>query len=109
MSRRLTLRKRTGLELFRRRQAERIADHKLHTLFWEYAALQPALPSLRQRLPELLRAARHARLGLLPHARHADHAHVDTHRVRVILSGGEVLVRPDLDRIGLQLDRREYP
>lgn len=50
-----------------------------------------------------------ARLGLLPHARHADHAHVDTYRVRVILSGGDVLVRPDLDRIGLQLDRREYP
>ena len=27
----------------------------------------------------------------------------------VILSGGEVLVRPDLDRIGLELYRREYP
>lgn len=35
--------------------------------------------------------------------------HVDTHRVLVILSGGEVLVRPDLDRIGLELYRREYP
>ena len=33
----------------------------------------------------------------------------DTHRVLVILSGGEVLVRPDLDRIGLELYRREYP
>ena len=33
MSRRLTLRKRTRLELFRRLQAERIADLELHTLF----------------------------------------------------------------------------
>lgn len=29
------LRKRTRLELFRRLQAERIADLELHTLFWE--------------------------------------------------------------------------
>lgn len=35
--------------------------------------------------------------------------HVDPHRVLVILSGGEVLVRRDLEKIGLGLYRREYP
>jgi len=35
--------------------------------------------------------------------------HVDAHKLLVILSGGEVLLRPDLERIGRELYRREYP
>lgn len=34
---------------------------------------------------------------------------VDPHRVMVVLSGGEVLVRSDLERIGRALYDREYP
>ena len=110
MSKRLTLRKRAGLELFRRLQAERIAHHELHTLFWECtlrcnlhcrhcgsdcmsSSVQPDMPA-----SDFFRTLD---TQITPH--------VDTHRVLVILSGGEVLVRPDLDRIGLELYRREYP
>ncbi len=35
--------------------------------------------------------------------------HVDPHKLFIVLSGGEVLVRKDLEEIGLGLYRREYP
>ena len=35
--------------------------------------------------------------------------HVDPHKVFVIFTGGEALLRPDLEEVGLELYRREYP
>ena len=35
--------------------------------------------------------------------------HVDTHKVFIIFTGGEALLRPDLEEVGLELYRREYP
>jgi radical SAM enzyme (rSAM/lipoprotein system) len=35
--------------------------------------------------------------------------HVDTHKVFVIFTGGEALLRDDLEEVGLELYRREYP
>ena len=35
--------------------------------------------------------------------------HVDTHKVFIIFTGGEALLRDDLEEVGLELYRREYP
>jgi len=35
--------------------------------------------------------------------------HVDPHKVFIIFTGGEALLRPDLERVGLNLYRRGYP
>ncbi len=35
--------------------------------------------------------------------------HVDNHRLNVIITGGEPLMRKDLETVGLELYRREYP
>ncbi len=110
MGKRLSLRKRLGLELFSRLHARNVERHELRTLFWEC--------TLRCNL-----ACRHCGSDCRAEALHPDMPakdffrvldmqitpHVDPHRVLVILSGGEALVRRDLERIGLELYRREYP
>ncbi len=110
MGREPGLRKRIGLALFSRLHADQVARHELRTLFWECTlrcnlacrhcgsdcrteALQPDMPA-----EDFFRVLD---TQITPH--------VDPHRVLVILSGGEVLVRPDLEKIGLELYRREYP
>lgn len=110
MGRKLGLRKRLGLELFSRLHAQTVERHELRTLFWECTlrcnlacrhcgsdcrteSLQPDMPA-----EDFFRVLD---TQVTPH--------VDPHRVLVILSGGEVLVRRDLERIGLGLYRREYP
>jgi len=110
MGRDLGLRKRLALGLFSRIHAQSVERHELRTLFWEC--------TLRCNL-----ACRHCGSDCRSESRHPDMPardffrvldtqitpHVDPHRVLVILSGGEVLVRSDLERIGLELYRREYP
>ncbi|WP_295989555.1 TIGR04133 family radical SAM/SPASM protein [uncultured Alistipes sp.] len=110
MNRSLGLRQRLALEVFRKIQDLRIERHELRTLFWEC--------TLRCNL-----ACRHCGSDCRTEASQPDMPaedffrvldtqitpHVDPHRVLVILSGGEVLMRPDLERIGLELYRREYP
>lgn len=110
MNRKIGLRQRIGLELYKRFEDDRIARHELRTLFWEC--------TLRCNL-----ACRHCGSDCRTEAAVPDMPavdffrvldtqitpHVDTHKVLIILSGGEVLVRRDLERIGLELYRREYP
>lgn len=110
MGKSVGLRKRLGLELFSRIRSSAVERHELRTLFWECTlrcnlacrhcgsdcrteALQPDMPA-----KDFFRVLD---TQITPH--------VDPHRVLVILSGGEVLVRPDLERIGRELYRREYP
>uniref|UniRef100_UPI004055B8A0 TIGR04133 family radical SAM/SPASM protein n=1 Tax=Alistipes sp. TaxID=1872444 RepID=UPI004055B8A0 len=109
MGRSLGLRKRLALKLFTHLRDQQIAQHKLHTLFWECTlrcnlncrhcgsdcrteALQPDMPA-----EDFFRVLD---TQITPH--------VDPHTVLVVLSGGEVLMRPDLEAIGLNLYRREY-
>lgn len=110
MTPRLGLRKRLALELFKRIEDERIARHELRTLFWEC--------TLRCNL-----ACRHCGSDCRTEAAQPDMPaadffrvldtqitpHVDPHRLLIILSGGEVLVRRDLEQIGRELYRRQYP
>ena len=104
MGRSLGLRKRIGLELFSRIHADRVARHNLPTLFWEctlrcnlscrHCGSDCRTEDLQSDMPaeDIFRVLDKQ---ITPH--------VDPHRVLVILSGGEVLVRHDLEKIGLGL------
>lgn len=108
-ARELSLRQRMALEIERSLQNRRVAEHRLDTLFWEC--------TLRCNL-----ACRHCGSDCMSDPAYRDMpaedffrvldtqitSHVDPHKVFIILSGGEVLVRNDIERIGLELYRREY-
>lgn len=106
---RLGLRKRLALELNSRSRDELVASHPLRTLFWECTQRCniackhcgsdckagthiPDMPA-----EDFLRAVD----SITPH--------VDPHRVMVVITGGEPLMRDDLEEVGLALYRREYP
>ena len=108
--RRIGPRKRLALELFSGLYADKVREHRLDTLFWEC--------TLRCNL-----ACRHCGsdcrtdpgvkdMPAEDFLRVLDEEvtpHVDPAGVLVILSGGEVLVRDDLERIGSEIARRGYP
>ena len=103
-------RKRLGLRLFADLYRERVAAHRLDTLFWEC--------TLRCNL-----ACRHcgsdcraeggiADMPLADFLRVLDEEvtpQVDPRNVLVIFSGGEVLLREDLAEAGCEVSRRGYP
>ncbi len=105
----LSLRQRLALELNRRLKNDRRREHQLRQLFWECtwrcnlsclhcgsdcksSSLLPDMPS-----EVFLRVID----SLLPH--------VDPHRLNIVITGGEPLVRADLEKVGLELYRRELP
>lgn len=103
------LRKRLALRIFSDLYASKVAEHRLDTLFWEC--------TLRCNL-----ACRHCGsdcrtdpgvkdMPLEDFLRVLDEEvtpHVDPAEVLVIFSGGEVLVRADLERAGAEVARRGY-
>ena len=110
MGKRLGLRQWMALKLFKKLRQIRRDEHILNTLFWEC--------TLRCNLQ-----CRHCgsdckvdtTLTDMPAKdffRVLDNEitpNVDPHKVLIILSGGEVLVRKDLEQIGITLSRRGYP
>ena len=108
--RRLGLRKRLGLELFAQLYKHTVEEHPLRTLFWECTLrcnlncrhcgsdcrAEVTIPDMP--LEDFLRVVDEQ---ITPN--------VDPHKVMVVISGGEVLVRKDLERAGLELYRRGYP
>lgn len=108
--RRLGLRRRMALNIFSDLYASKVAAHKLDTLFWE-CTLRCNLscrhcgsdcrvdPGVRDMpLEDFLRVLDQE---VTPHVVPAE--------VLVIFSGGEVLVREDLERAGAEVTRRGYP
>ena len=109
-NRRVGLRKRLALNIFADLHDAKVAEHHLDTLFWEC--------TLRCNL-----ACRHcgsdcrvdpgvADMPLEDFLRVLDEEitpHVDPSEVLIIFSGGEVLVREDLERAGQEVTRRGYP
>lgn len=107
--RRLGLRKRIALDIFSDLYASTVAEHRLDTLFWEC--------TLRCNL-----ACRHCGsdcrvdpgvrdMPLEDFLKVLDEQvtpHVDPAEVLLIFSGGEVLVREDLERAGAEVTRRGY-
>lgn len=108
--RRLGLRKRLALNIFSDLYTSTVAEHRLNTLFWEC--------TLRCNL-----SCRHcgsdcrvdpcvADMPLEDFLKVLDEEvtpNVDPAQVLVIFSGGEVLVRSDLERAGDEVTRRGYP
>ena len=110
MGKRLGLRKWLALKLFNKLRHIRAEEHRLHTLFWEC--------TLRCNLQ-----CRHCGSDCRVDSALSDMPaedffkvldkeitpNVNPNKVLVILSGGEVLVRKDLEQIGINLYRRGYP
>ena len=109
MNKQLTPRKRIALELFRKIRKNRIALHEMRVLFWECTlrcnlsclhcgsdcrvmADQPDMP-----ISDFLKAVDQ----IMPH--------VDPNKVLVIFTGGEALVRKDIEACGLELYHRGFP
>ena len=108
--RRLGLRKRLGLELFAQLYQHTVEEHPLRTLFWE-CTLRCNL-NCRHCGSDCRAEATVPDMPLKDFLRVIDEQitpHVDPHKVMVVISGGEVLVRKDLERAGLELYRRGYP
>jgi MoaA/NifB/PqqE/SkfB family radical SAM enzyme len=109
MNKKPSLRKRIALELFRRMRDNSKVLHEMHTLFWEctlrcniscrhcgsdcrVAANQPDMP-----VADFLKVTG----DITPH--------VNPHKVMIIFTGGEALVRKDIEACGLELYRRGFP
>lgn len=109
MIRSLSPRQWLGLELFRRYRHRMAREHPLRSLFWECTLRcnircrhcgsdcrsEAAVPDMP--LEDFLRVVD----SITPR--------VDTRRTMIILTGGEPLMRPDLERCGQALYEREYP
>ncbi len=105
----LSLRQRVGLELQRSLRKTDEQLHPLRTLFWECTLrcnmscrhcgsdckVQPTVPDMPA--ADFLKVID----SITPH--------VDPHKVFIIFTGGEALLRDDLEQVGLELYRREYP
>ena len=105
----LSVRQRLGLELQRSLQKTNQQLHPLRTLFWECTLrcnmscrhcgsdckVAPSVPDMPA--ADFLKVID----SITPH--------VDTHKVFIIFTGGEALLRDDLEQVGLELYRREYP
>ena len=105
----LSVKQRVGLELQRSLRHTQEQLHPLKTLFWECTLrcnmscrhcgsdckVAPAVKDMPAE--DFLRVID----SLTPH--------VDPHRVFIIFTGGEALLRDDLEQVGLELYRREYP
>lgn len=105
----LSLRQRIALELNLRLKKERRSKHPLRQLFWECtwrcnlscrhcgsdcksSSMLPDMPA-----EDFLRVVDTIR------------PHVDPHRLNIVITGGEPLVRQDIEQVGLELYRREMP
>lgn len=110
MGRRLGMRQWMALKLFKKLRKIHAEEHVLNTLFWEC--------TLRCNL-QCRHCGSDCRIDTTLKDMPADDffrvldnevtPHVNPNKVLVILSGGEVLVRKDLENIGINLYRRGYP
>ena len=105
----LSIRQRVGLELQRSLRHTNGQLHPLRTLFWECTLrcnmscrhcgsdckVQPEVKDMPAE--DFLKVID----SITPH--------VDPHKTFIIFTGGEALLRPDLEEVGLELYRREYP
>lgn len=106
---RLSLRRRIALELWRRLENQTVKEHPLRQLFWEctlrcnlncrhcgsdckHISTNPDMP-----LNDFL--------GVLDNVA----AHTDPHKVFVIITGGEPLMRQDLEQCGKAIYERGFP
>lgn len=109
MPEKLRFKKKLALDVFAKLHAERIKEHTLNTLFWECTlrcnlacrhcgsdckadAVTPDMP-----IRDFLKAID----SITPH--------VNPNKVMIAITGGEALMRKDLEKAGIELYRRGYP
>lgn len=103
------LRKRAALELFARLYQDKVRQHPLRTLFWE-CTLRCNL-NCRHCGSDCRTEAAARDMPAADFLRTIDSItpHVDPHKVMIVFTGGEALMRRDLETVGRELNRREYP
>jgi len=106
----LSIRQKMGLELERQLRQNKVKLHPLRQLFWEctlrcnlkckHCGSDCKMEELTPDMPaeDFLRVIDEQ---VTPH--------VNPHEVLIIISGGEPLVRKDIEDVGLELYKREYP
>lgn len=109
MSKKLTLRKRMALELFRKIRKNRVTLHEVRTLFWE-CTLRCNISCLHCG-SDCRAVAGRPDMPVEDFLKVIDDItpSVDPNRVLVIFTGGEALLRKDIETCGLALYRRGYP
>lgn len=109
MNKRLGLRKRLALELFRSIRHNRAKIHELRTLFWE-CTLRCNVSCLHCG-SDCRSITGQKDMPIADFLKVIDSItpHVEPNKVLVIFTGGEALVRPDIEECGLELYRRGYP
>ncbi len=124
--RRIGLRKKLGLDLFAKLYKDRTAEHPLRTLFWTLRCNLDCRHcgsdcksggnghsdfvsgSEPHNVPV---APAHPDMPIADFLKTLDSItpHVDPHKVMIVFAGGEVLMRKDLEKAGLEVYRRGYP
>ena len=109
MKEKLTLRQRAGLELYRRLRRTTTADHPLQQLFWE-CTLQCNV-SCRHCGSDCKQQTGISDMPREDFFRVLDSiaTHTDPHQVFVIVTGGEPLLRDDIELCGRGIYERGYP
>lgn len=109
MNKRPGLRKRLALELFRSIRKNRAKIHELRTLFWECTLRCNA--SCLHCGSDCHVSSAHPDMPVEDFLKVIDEItpHVDPHKVMITFTGGEALVRKDIEACGRELNKREYP
>lgn len=108
-SKKISLRKRIALEIALQTRKEFIEQHPLRTLFWECTLRCNA--SCKHCGSDCSTTAGCKDMPVEDFLNVIDTItpHVNSNKVLVIFTGGEALVRKDLERCGLELNKRGYP
>ena len=109
MSKAISIRKRIALELYRQLRKETVRAHQMRVLFWE-CTLRCNL-SCRHCGSDCRVDAGRPDMPAADFLKVVDSItpHVEPEKVMVIFTGGEALLRSDLEACGLELYRRGYP
>lgn len=105
----ISLRKRLALELFRIHKQNKAKLHPLSYLFWECTlrcnlSCQHCGSDCRKIMQQ-----KDMPLGDFLNVIDQITPHVNTHKTMIVLTGGEPLLREDLEICGYELYKREYP
>ena len=103
------LKKRLALELFRQIRRNGVKLHELRTLFWECTLRCNA--ACRHCGSDCRVSSSTADMPAADFLRVIDEItpYVNPHKLLIIFTGGEALLRPDLEWCGMELYRRGYP